>query len=104
MIVRAVDDPAARARIEDIAHNAGNRIIDGTQGPATLHWVEVPDEATYFDEANLLAKTVWEHLRCADAEDLDEIRGLRWPGRMQEIHTKASGNVWLWRAPTTPAG
>ena len=104
LIVRAVGDPPARAQIEDIANNAGNRTIDGTQGPADLHWVEVPDEATYFDEANLLAAAAWKHLECADADGWNEIRGLRWPGRMQEVHSKGSGNVWLLEGAHNPSG
>lgn len=104
LIVRAVGDPAARARIEDIANNAGSQTIDGTQGPAALQWVEVAEEATYFDEANLLAATAWKHLKCADACAWKEIRGLRWPGRMQEVHTKGSGNVWLLEGAHNPSG
>ena len=104
LIVRAVGDPAARAQIEDIANNAGSQTIDGRQGPADLHWVEVPNKATYFDEANLLAAAVWKHLKCADAGEWLEIRGLRWPGRMQEIHTKGSGNVWLLEGAHNPSG
>lgn len=104
LIVRAVGDPAACARIEDTAHNAGNRTIDGMQGPADLHWVEVPNKATYFDEANLLAAAVWKHLKCADAGGWSKIRGLRWPGRMQEVHSKGSGNVWLLEGAHNPSG
>lgn len=104
LIVRAVGDPAARAQIEDTANNAGNRTIDGMQGPADLHWVQVPDEATYFDEANLLAAAAWKHLKCADADEWPEIRGLRWPGRMQEVHSKGSGNVWLLEGAHNPSG
>ncbi|MEL0182098.1 MAG: Mur ligase family protein [Candidatus Poseidoniales archaeon] len=104
LIVRAVGDPAACARIEDIANNAGSQTIDGTQGPAALQWVEVAEEATYFDEANLLAAAAWKHLKCADARAWKEIRGLRWPGRMQEIHTKASGSVWLLEGAHNPSG
>ena len=104
LIVRAVHDPAARARIESVAKNAGHLTIEGTQGPASLHWVEVPNGATYFDEANLLAAATWKHLTCADAVDWPEIRGLRWPGRMQEIHTKGSGNVWLLEGAHNPSG
>ena len=104
LIVRAVHDPAARARIESVAKNAGHLTIEGTQGPASLHWVEVPDEATYFEEANLLAEAVWKHLECADAGEWPEIRGLRWPGRMQEIHSQGSGNVWLLEGAHNPSG
>ena len=104
LIVRAVHDPAARAQVEKIANNAGDLSIDGTQGPASLHWVEVPDEATYFDEANLLAATVWKHLKCADGGVWVDIRGLRWPGRMQKIHSKGSGNIWLLEGAHNPSG
>lgn len=104
LIVRAVGDPAARARIEDIANNAGNLTIDGTQGPAALHWVEVPDDATYFDEANMLAAAVWEQIKCADAGTWMDIRGLRWPGRMQEIRGKGSGDIWLLEGAHNPSG
>ena len=104
LIVRTVGDPAARAQIEDIANNAGNLTIEGIQGPASLHWVEVPEEATYFEEASLLAKAIWKHLKCADAGEWPEIRGLRWPGRMQEVHTKGSENVWLLEGAHNPSG
>ncbi|MEE2647967.1 MAG: Mur ligase family protein, partial [Candidatus Thermoplasmatota archaeon] len=104
LIVRAVHDPAARARIESVAKNAGHLTIEGTQGPASLHWVEVPNGATYFDEANLLAAATWKHLTCAENHALSEIRGLRWPGRMQEIHSQGSGNIWLLEGAHNPSG
>ena len=104
LIVRDIHDAAARARVENVANNAGNLAIDGTQGPATLHWVEVSDKATYFDEANLLAAAAWKELKCADTESWVEIRGLRWPGRMQEIHSEGSTNLWLLEGAHNPSG
>ena len=104
LIVRSVHDAAARARVEDVAKNAGNQALDGTQGPAELQWVEVSDKATYFDEANLLASAVWKKLRCADTDAWVEIRGLRWPGRMQEIHNEGSGTIWLLEGAHNPSG
>ncbi|MGB0312813.1 MAG: hypothetical protein ACPGDD_02880, partial [Poseidonia sp.] len=44
------------------------------------------------------------HLKCADDDAWVDIRGLRWPGRMQEIHTKGPGNVWLLEGAHNPSG
>lgn len=104
MIVRAVNHEAARQRVKEVAQTAGHSVVEDAIGPADLHWVEVPDGATYFDEANLLAAAVWAHLVCAENTPYEQVRALQWPGRMHEVHSEASGNTWLLEGAHNPSG
>ena len=104
MIVRAVNHKAARQRVGEVAQTAGHPVVEDAIGPADLHWVEIPDGATYFDEANLLAAAVWGHLVCAENTPYAKVRALQWPGRMHELHSERSGNTWLLEGAHNPSG
>ena len=104
LLVRDVANQSVRRRIEQTAACAGNHVIDGTTGPADMHWVDVTEEGTYFDEAKLLAAATWKHLKCAEAMLFPHIRGLRWPGRMQEVERDASSKTWLLEGAHNPSG
>ena len=104
MIVRSVNHKAARERVHEVAQTAGHSIVEDATGPADLHWVKVPDGATYFDEANLLAAAVWAHLVCAEKSPYPQVRALQWPGRMHEIYSEDSGNTWLLEGAHNPSG
>ncbi len=67
---------------------AGSIDVDGAVGPALLTWVDIDEDATYFEEADALAAAVWPHLKCRK-RPYPKIRGLRWPGRMQNVPSLA---------------
>ena len=104
MIVRAVNHKSARQRVKEVAQTAGHPVVEDAIGPADLHWVEIPDGATYFDEANLLAAAVWVHLVCAENTPYVQVRALQWPGRMQEVERDASSKTWLLEGAHNPSG
>ena len=88
LIVQWIEDRVVRQRIEECAANAGQINIDGRIGRANLEWVYPPQDASYHEQANTLAAVAWTHLKCAENTPYNSIRGLRWPGRMQEVASR----------------
>ena len=79
--------------------------VDGAVEPALLSWVDVTEAATYFEEADTLARAVWPHLKCAENDSFPKIRGLRWPGRMQTVSSPAQlGMNYLLEGAHNPSG
>ncbi len=105
ILVRAVEHAAARKRITQCAAHAGSIDVDGAVGPALLTWVDIDEDATYFEEADALAAAVWPHLKCAEKSPYPKIRGLRWPGRMQNVPSLARpGMTYLLEGAHNPSG
>ena len=88
LFVRQINDGDAISAIEFEATNAGRKELGEAFGPAPLSWIEIPDEASFQQEAALLAKAVlaWFNLNTDGLEA--SVRNLRWPGRLQEIPTE----------------
>ena len=105
VLVRNVKQAAARQRITQCAAEAGSMDVDGAVEPAPLTWVDVTKGATYFEEAGALARAVWPHLKCAENISFPKIRGLRWPGRMQDVPSPAQlGMNYLLEGAHNPSG
>ena len=88
LVVQWIEDRLVRQRIEECAADAGHVNIDGRIGRANLEWVYPPLNASYHEQANALAAVAWTHLKCAENTPFDSIRGLRWPGRMQDVASR----------------
>ena len=103
LIVRQINDEDAISAIEFEATNAGRSTLGETFGPAHLNWIEIPDGASFQQEALLLAKGVfaWFNLNTDDLEA--SVRNLRWPGRFQEISTEWEASI-LVDAAHNPSG
>ena len=103
LIVRQIHDEATISAIEFEATNAGISALGEAFGPADLNWIEIPDGATFQQEALLLAKGVFACFNL-NTDDLQaSVRSLRWPGRFQEISTEWEASM-LVDAAHNPSG
>ena len=103
LVVRMVEDSDAKEVIEYEANNAGRTELGETQGVAPLRWIPVPEEASFEQEAALLAHGV---LLCLDfeTEGLQASQKLlNWPGRFHEIPAPWNGSMLL-DAAHNPSG
>jgi len=103
LFVRKINDRDALSAIEFEAMNAGRSAFGEAVGPAHLNWVEIPDRASFQEEAVLLAKEVvaWFNLKTDGLEA--SVRSLRWPGRFQELPTSWDSSM-LADAAHNPSG
>ena len=103
LIVRQIHDEDAISAIEFEAMNAGRSAFGEAVGPAHLNWVDIPEEASFQQEALLLAKEVvgWFNLKTDGLEA--SVRSLRWPGRFQELPTAWDASM-LVDAAHNPSG
>ena len=105
LVVRAVSEPAVKQRIEEAAREAGVPDVDQATGAAHLEWVDVPLDETYFNEAKALAAAVWKHLTCAETNEFPKFRGLKWPGRMQDVPSPTRSEMsYLLEGAHNPSG
>ena len=103
LIVRQIHDETAISAIEFEATNAGISALGEAFGTADLNWIEIPDGATFQQEALLLAKGVFGCFNL-NTDDLQaSVRSLRWPGRFQEISTEWEASM-LVDAAHNPSG
>ena len=105
LVVQWSDDRLVRQCIEECAANAGDLNIDGRIGRANLEWVCPSQDASYHEQANGLAAVAWAHLRCAENSNFELIRGLCWPGRMQEVASRnRPGLTFMLEGAHNPSG
>ena len=103
LIVRQIHDETTISAIEFEATNAGISALGEAFGTADLNWIEIPDGATFQQEALLLAKGVFGCFNL-NTDDLQaSVRSLRWPGRFQEISTEWEASM-LVDAAHNPSG
>ena len=103
LIVRLVDDSAAIAAIEYEAKHAGRVELGEAHGAASVEWISIPEEASFDQEATLLAQATLQRLN-VDAEGLQASQNLlNWPGRFHEIPAPWDGSI-LFDAAHNPSG
>ena len=103
LIVRLVDDSAAIAAIEYEAKHAGRVELGEAHGAASVEWISIPEEASFDQEATLLALATLQRLN-VDAEGLQASQNLlNWPGRFHEIPAPWDGSI-LFDAAHNPSG
>lgn len=103
LIVRSVDDSAAKEAIEYEASHAGRSELGEVQGVASVEWISIPEEASFNQEATLLARATLQSLN-VDVEGLQTSQDLlNWPGRFHEIPAAWSGSI-LFDAAHNPSG
>ena len=103
MVVRSVNDLAAKEAIEYEARHAGRFELGEVRGLASLDWISIPEDASFDEEATLLAQAT---LQCLDVETegLQTSQALlNWPGRFHEIPAPWEGSV-LFDAAHNPSG
>jgi folylpolyglutamate synthase/dihydropteroate synthase len=83
--------------------NAGRSAFGEAAGPAHLTWVDIPDGASFQEEALLLAKEVVALFNLKSDGLEASVRSLRWPGRFQEIPTAWNASM-LVDAAHNPSG
>ena len=93
LIVRLVDDSAAIAAIEYEAKHAGRVELGEVHGAASVEWISIPEEASFDQEATLLAQATLQRLN-VDAGGLQASQDLlNWPGRFHEIPAPWDGSL-----------
>ena len=103
LIVRFVDDSAAIDAIEYEAKHAGRSELGEVHGTASIEWISIPKEASFDEEANLLARATLQSFN-VDAEGLQRSQALlNWPGRFHEIAAPWDGSI-LFDAAHNPSG
>ena len=103
LIVRLVNDSAAITAIEYEAKHAGRSELGEERGTASVEWISIPEDASFFQEATLLAQAT---LRClnVDGGGLQTSQDLlNWPGRFHEIPAPWDGSI-LFDAAHNPSG
>ena len=83
--------------------NAGKSAFGEAVGPAHLNWVDIPDGASFQQEALLLAKEVIACFNLKTDGLESSVRSLRWPGRFQELPTSWDASM-LVDAAHNPSG
>ena len=103
LIVRFVDDSAAIDAIEYEAKHAGRSELGEVRGTASIEWISIPKEASFDEEATLLAQATLQSLN-VDAEGLQRSQAsLNWLGRFHEIAAPWDGSI-LFDAAHNPSG
>ena len=103
LIVRSIDDSAAKEAIEYEARHAGRSELGEAYGAASVEWISIPEEASFDEEAALLAQATLQRLN-VDAEGLQISQALlNWPGRFHEIPAPWDGSI-LFDAAHNPSG
>ena len=103
LIVRSVDDLAAITAIEYEAKHAGRVELGEVHGAASVEWISIPEEASFDQEATLLAQATLQRLN-VDVESLQASQDLlNWPGRFHEIPAPWDGSI-LFDAAHNPSG
>ena len=103
LIVRSVDDLAAVDAIEYEAKHAGRVELGEVHGAASVEWISIPEEASFDQEATLLAQATLQRLN-VDVESLQTSQVLlNWPGRFHEIPAPWGGSI-LFDAAHNPSG
>ena len=103
LIVRFVDDSAAKEAIEYEARHAGRSELGEERGAASVEWISIPEEASFDQEATLLTQATLQRLN-VDAEGLQTSQALlNWPGRFHEIAASWDGSI-LFDAAHNPSG
>ena len=103
LIVRFVDDSATIDAIEYEAKHAGRSELGEVHGTASIEWISIPKEASFDEEAILLAQATLQSLN-VDAEGLQRSQALlNWPGRFHEIAAPWDGSI-LFDAAHNPSG
>ena len=102
LIVRFVDDSAAIDAIEYEAKHAGRSELGEVHGTASIEWISIPKEASFDEEATLLAQATLQSLN-VDAEGLQRSQALlNWPA-VYEIAAPWDGSI-LFDAAHNPSG
>ena len=103
LIVRLVNDSAAKAAIEYEAKHAGRSELGEVHSTASVEWISIPDEASFDQEAILLAQATLQRLN-VDGGGLQTSQDfLNWPGRFHEIPAPWDGSI-LFDAAHNPSG
>ena len=103
LIVRSIDDSTAKEAIEYEAVQAGRSELGETHCAASVEWISIPKEASFDQEATLLAQAALQRLE-VDAEGLQTSQALlNWPGRFHEIPASWDGSI-LFDAAHNPSG
>ena len=103
LIVRSVDDSAAKEAIEYEARHAGRSELGEAHGASSIEWVPIPEEASFNQEATLLAQATLQRLN-VDSGSLQASQDLlNWPGRFHEIPAPWNGSI-LFDAAHNPSG
>ena len=75
------------------ADKAGNPLLGEDCAPAKLHWVDAEPAWTYHQEAMALARAAWPFIGACKAHAFPDLRGLKWPARMQRLHGKERADL-----------
>jgi len=103
LIVRSIDESAARGAIEYEARHAGRSELGESYGAASLEWISIPEATSFKQEATLLAQATLQRLKF-ETEGLQASQELlNWPGRFHEIPTSWNGSILL-DAAHNPSG
>ncbi len=86
LIVRMPKEKGIRSTIEETALHAGISELGEASGPANITYVDVPNGASFREEAECLVKEIWNHLECVNDPPVTE--NCVWAARMQLIESR----------------
>ena len=103
LIVRKTSNEEAIEAIKFEAEHAGRSELNETPAPASLHWVEIPENVSVQQEALLLAEAVLESHENQHRPIEQRCEQVELAGRFQEIPAPWSGSI-LFDAAHNPSG